>query len=152
VELVLRDARLSDIDRIVGLMERADGRLNLEQLSDAADVLRQMIYLPNASVIVALDGRTILGVAVLALRSSVVAGGLVGTIDVISVEPGHELDGVFEALLKELLRSARNKGCSLVEGNLPEDPSELARWQALGFAEAGARLRRQLVRAAALAW
>ena len=29
----------------------------------------------------------------------------------------------FDALLEELLRSARNKGCSIVEADLPDDPA-----------------------------
>jgi GNAT superfamily N-acetyltransferase len=152
LELVVRDARLTDIDRIIGVMERADTRLTLDQLRDAADVLRQMIYLPNASVVVALDGRMVVGVAVLALRPSVTAGGLVGAVDLISVEPGHELTGVLEALLNELMRSARNKGCAALESDLPGDAAELPRWAALGFAESGQRLRRSIVRVAAAAW
>ena len=152
MELVVRDARLTDIDRVTGVIERADARWSLDQLKDAADVLRQMVYLPNASVIVALDCRMILGVAVLALRPSVMAGGLVGAVDLLAVEPGHELSGVLEALLNELVRAARNKGCVVVESALPEDAAELPRWEDLGFAESGPRLRRSLVRVPAAAW
>jgi N-acetylglutamate synthase-like GNAT family acetyltransferase len=152
VELQLRDARLTDIDRVIGLIERADSRWSLEQLTNAADVLRQMVYLPNASLLVAMDGRMLVGVAVLALRPSVSSGGLVGTIDLLAVEPGTEDSGVIEALLAELIRSARNKGCALLEGNVPAEQAELARWEAAGFAEARPRLRCPLVRAAALSW
>jgi N-acetylglutamate synthase-like GNAT family acetyltransferase len=152
VEVQLRDARLTDIDRVINLLERADQRWTLEQLNDAADVLRQMVYLPNTSLLVALDGRMLVGVAVLALRPSVVAGGLVGAVDLLVVEPGHENEGVVEALLNELIRSARNKGCVVLEGNIPVEPAELARWEAVGFAEAGPRLRCPLVRVAALSW
>ena len=148
MELVLRDARLTDIDRIVGLMERADSGWISERLSEAADVLRQMVYLPNATLVVALEGRMLVGFAVLALRTSVVAGGLVGTVDLLCVEPGRELDGVLEGLLRELTRSARNKGCVVLEANPPDDAAELSTWEALGFADAGPRLRCQLVRAA----
>src|SRR4051812_21533724 len=49
VEVQLRDARLTDIDRLVGLIERSDPQWSLEQLTNAGDVLRQMVYLPNAS-------------------------------------------------------------------------------------------------------
>ena len=152
MELLVRDARLTDIDRITGLMERADSRWSLDRLNDAADVLRQMIYLPNVSLSICLDGRMILGACVLALRPSVAATGLVGTVDILVVEPGHELSGVVDALLRELMRQARNKGCVALEGNIPEEPSELARWEAIGFTESGPRMRLPLVRSAVAAW
>jgi hypothetical protein len=152
VELQLRDARLTDIDRVIGLIERSDERWTLEQLTNAADVLRQMVYLPNTSLLVATDGRMLVGFAVLALRPSVSSGGLVGTIDLLAAEPGTEDSGAIEALLAELIRSARNKGCALLEGNVPTEQAELARWEAAGFTEAGPRLRCPLVRAAALSW
>ena len=150
MEVQLRDARLTDIDRVISLIERADARWTLEQLTNAADVLRQMVYLPNASLLVALDGRMLVGVAVLALRPSVSAGGLIGTIDLLCVEPGHEDEGVTDSLLHELIRSARNKGCVRLEGEIPAESDELPRWEAAGFTEAGPRLHCPLVRAAAL--
>lgn len=152
VELQVRDARLTDIDRITGLMERSDSRWSLDQLNDAADVLRQMIYLPNASIMVCLDGRMVLGACVLALRPSVAATGLVGMIDLLAVEPGHELDGVVDTLLRELMRQARNKGCVALEGNVPEEPAELARWESVGFTESGPQMRLPLVRSAVAIW
>lgn len=150
MEVQLRDARLTDIERVIGLIERADSRWSDEQLTSAADVLRQMVYLPNASLLVALDGRMVIGVAVLSLRPSVSAGGLIGTVDLLAVEPGHEEDGVIEALLRELIRSARNKGCVLLEGSAPSEPAELERWETAGFTEAGPLLRCPLVRVGAL--
>ena len=152
MELQLRDARLTDIDRVIGLIERADARWSLERLDGVAEVLRQMVYLPNSTLLVALDGRMLVGVAVLALRPSVNAGGLVGTVDLLAVEPGTERDGVVEAMLEELMRSARNKGCVVLEGEVPTDATELARWEAQGFSEAGPLLRCPLVRAAAVSW
>ena len=152
VEVQLRDARLTDIDRVISLIERSDERWSMEQLSAAADILRQMVYLPNTSLLVALDGRNLVGVAALALRPSVRAGGLIGSVDLLAVEPGNENEGVVEALLHELIRSARNKGCVVLEGVVPFEPAELSRWEAAGFTEAGPRLRCPLVRAAALSW
>lgn len=152
MELQVREARLTDIDRIIGLIERADPRWSLSRLAGAADVLRQMIYLPNGSLIVALDGRMVVGVSVLSLRPSVAAGGLVGNIDLLAVEPGHELDGVIEALLGETIRTGRNKGCVLLESEPPEDAAIVARWEGAGFSETGPRLQCPLVRAAALTW
>ncbi len=152
MEIQVREARLTDIDRVIGLMERADSRYSLDLLRDAADVLRQMLYLPNASLMVALDGRMMIGAAALALRPSITAGGLVGTIDMLVVEPGSEFDGVDQALLNELLRQSRNKGCVALEGELPSDAHELASWEALGFVDTGPRLRYSLTKVAATAW
>jgi N-acetylglutamate synthase-like GNAT family acetyltransferase len=152
VEVVVRDARLTDIDRITGLMERADARWSPDRLRDAADVLRQTTYLPNATLVVSLDGRTIVGAGALALRPSVVATGLVGTIDLLVVEPGYELSGVVDALLRELVRQARNKGCVALDGDVPAEPADLARWESAGFAEAGSRMQMTLARTAAGVW
>jgi hypothetical protein len=76
----------------------------------------------------------------------------VGSIDLLAVEPGHELDGVVEALLGETIRTARNKGCVVLESEPPEDAAMLTRWEGAGFGEAGPRLRCPLARAAALTW
>lgn len=150
MEVQLRDARLTDIDRVIRLIERADPRWTTERLSSVADVLRQMVYQPNTTLLVALDGRMLVGFAALALRPSVSAGGLIGAVDLLAVEPGSETDGVLEALLQELIRSARNKGCVVLEGDVPIEPADLARWETVGFTEAGSRLRCPLVRVAAL--
>jgi N-acetylglutamate synthase-like GNAT family acetyltransferase len=152
VEFQVREARLTDIDRISGLIERADPRWTNDQLTDAADVLRQMLYLPTAAVVVCLDGRMVLGAGVLSVRPSVSAGGLVGTVDVLAIEPGYELGGVVDALLRDIVRQARNKGCVLLEGEMPAEPAELSRWEALGFIESGPRVRRTLARSAVPSW
>ena len=111
-----------------------------ERPLDAADLLRQLVYLPQASVVVAETQRDVVGGAVLALRPSVIAGGYVGTIDLLVVDPGHDADRVTEALVEELLRSASNKGCSVVETARPDDPTERTRLERLGFGQAGPRL------------
>lgn len=152
MEVQVRDAQLTDIDRITAVIERAGTQWTADQLSDAADLLRRMIYLPNAAVMAALDGRAIVGVAVLSLRPSVAAGGLVGTIDLLSVDPGQHISGVTETLLREATRSARNKGCVVVDASPPEDPAELALWQRAGFVESGVRFSCQVARAAKTTW
>ena len=72
-----------------------------------------------------------------------------GSIDLLAIEPGHELDGVIEALLGETIRTARNKGCTVVEVVRPDDASELERWNRQGFAGASPLLERQIAVAAA---
>ena len=49
------------------------------------------------------------------------------------VDPDHDADRVTDALLEELLRSARNKGCSVVEATLSDDPAERSRLERHGF-------------------
>lgn len=136
VEYQVRTARITDIDRLVAL---GDGVLRAhrgEGPLDAANLLRQLVYLPQASIFVAEARRDVVGGAILALRPSVSAGGYVGTVDLLVVDPEHDADRITEALLEEVLRSARNKGCSVVEAPRPEDPAARARLERQGFAEA----------------
>jgi hypothetical protein len=60
-------------------------------------------------------------------------------VDLIVVDPDHDADRVTDALLEEVLRSARNKGCSVVEAALPDDPAERTRLERHGFVESGPR-------------
>ena len=114
MEYRVRAARITDVDRLVALSggrlsDRVPGQL------DAADVLRQLVFLPHASVIVAERRRDVVGGAVLAIRPSVRAGGYVGTIDLLVVDPSAAGDSVTELLVEEAVRSAANKGCATVE-------------------------------------
>jgi GNAT superfamily N-acetyltransferase len=142
VEYLVRAARVTDIDRLVAL-----GGDDLRDDGDAsplgsADLLRQLVYLPQASIFVAESQRNVVGGAVLALRPSVRAGGFVGTIDLLVVDPDHDAERLTGALLEEAIRSARNKGCTQVEATRPDDPATLSRWAALGFVPAGPRIQR----------
>lgn len=141
VEYQVRDGRLTDIDQVSDLIQRSDSSWTADGLSVAADLLRQLLYMPSASVFVALDGRQVVGAAVLSLRPSVTARGLVGTVDLLVVEPGRELGGPAEPLLAEVVRSARNKGCGVVESAPPAEPALLAQMERFGFAEGETRLR-----------
>jgi hypothetical protein len=142
VEYLVRAARITDIDRLVALSD-ADLRSNRDASPlDSADLLRQLVYLPQASIFVAETQRVVVGGAVLALRPSVRAGGFVGTIDLLVVDPDHDVDRVTDALLEDVIRSASNKGCTLVEATRPDDPVVLGRWAAQGFAPAGPRIQR----------
>jgi hypothetical protein len=103
-----------------------------------------LVYLPQASVFVAEARRELVGGAVLALRPSVRAGGFVGTIDLLVVDPSVDVGRVTTALLEEVLRSARNKACAIVEAAAPTDPEERTHWESLGFREAGPRVFRSV--------
>jgi len=150
VEYLVRPARITDIDRLAAIGRTAitgSGRGSL----DAADLLRQLVYLPHASVLVAEVRRELVGGAVLVLRPSVTSGGYVGTVDLLVVAPDHDADRVTDVLLEELLRSASNKGCSNVEAAEPSDPADHARLERAGFAPAGVTLRRPVAAAGSAA-
>ena len=150
MEYQVRQARITDIERLSALGDtvlRGAGRTPL----DAADLLRQLVYLPHASVLVAEARREVVGGAVLCLRPSVVAGGYVGTVDFLVVDPAHDADRVTDALLEELLRSAGNKGCAVVETARPDDETGTARLERQGFVPAGPLLRRPVAAVGAAA-
>jgi predicted N-acetyltransferase YhbS len=142
VEYQVRAARITDVDRLVALSHDAVRASGGRGSLIAADLLRQLVYLPQASILVAEGGREVVGGAVLALRPSVRAGGYVGTVDLLMVDPQHDVDRVTEALLEELLRSARNKGCTVVEAAQPDEPRERDRWSRQGFTDADPLLQR----------
>ncbi len=150
MEYLVRPARITDIGRLAALGQGAIGAPDRGAL-DAADLLRQLVDLPHASVLIAEARRELAGGAVLVLRPSVVAGGYVGTIDLMVVSRDHDADRVTNALLEELLRSAGNKGCSTVEVAQPSDPVDLARLERAGFAPAGPTLRRPVAAAGSAA-
>ena len=139
VEYQVRAARITDVERIIALVAASAPAAPAASL-DAADLLRQLVYLPQASVIVAETLRTMVGSAVLALRPSVRSGGYVGTIDLLVVDAHHDADRVTGLLLEELLRSARNKGCAVVEATPPVDGDAPPAWDRLGFRAADQRI------------
>ena len=120
MEYLVRAARVTDIDRIVALGDDAVRIDRGESPLGAADLMRQLVYLPQASVVVAESRRVVVGGAILALRPSVRAGGYVGTIDFLVVDPEYDAERITAALLEELLRSASNKGCTVVEADRPD--------------------------------
>lgn len=144
MEYQVRAARITDVDRLVALADGELGSSDDDGGLASADLLRQLVYLPQASVLVAEAHREIVGGAVLALRPSVRAGGYIGSVDLLVVDPKQDVDRITGALLEDLLRSAANKGCSLVEAPLPPDAAVLERWTRRGFREAGATLERDV--------
>ena len=139
MEYQVRAARITDVERIVALWSAAAPTAT-STAREAADLLRQLVYLPQASVLVAEATRTIAGVAVLALRTSVRSGGFVGTVDLFVVDPDRDVEQLTGLLAEEVLRSARNKGCAIVEMAAPAEGASLAAWEQLGFTAAGPRI------------
>jgi predicted N-acetyltransferase YhbS len=151
VEYLVRAARVTDIDRVVALSDATFDMARAESPLGAADLMRQLVYLPQASVVVAETQRVVVGGAVLALRPSVRAGGYVGTIDLLVVDPEYDADRITEVLLEELLRSARNKGCAVVEADRPDDDEALARWSRMGFGASNQRIHKAVAAAGSAA-
>jgi hypothetical protein len=141
VEYTVRAARITDIEALVALSGDGLGDGSAGPLGPA-DLLRQLVFLPHATVIVAERRRDILGGAVLAIRPSVRAGGYVGVIDLLVVDPAGAPDAVSASLIEECLKSAANKGCASVEAPQPEGPAELKRWKRQGFKDDKPVLRR----------
>lgn len=151
MEYLVRAARITDVDRLVSLAHDS-ARPPVERTPKlAADLLRRLVYLPQASVLVAEVGRELVGGAVLIVRPSVRAGGFVGIVDLLVVDRRHDANRLTEVLLDELLRSARNKGCSVVEAVRPHDPEERDRLTHAGFIEADPLLQRPVAASAAVA-
>ncbi len=121
MDYLVRQARITDIDRLYALCVEMGAAPGAGTPLDAIGLLRQLIYLPSASVVVVEAGRQIAGGAVLGLRPSVRAGGFVGTVDVLIVAPGHSVDKVADGLVVEIMASARRKGCTAVEVDMPPD-------------------------------
>jgi GNAT superfamily N-acetyltransferase len=140
VEYQVRAARITDVERMLTLWLTTAPAAGSAATLDAGDLLRQLVYLPQASVLVAETLRAMAGLAVLALRPSVRAGGYVGTVDLLVVDPRHDQEQVTGALVEELLRSARNKGCTVVEAAPGSAGLALPVWERFGFSAAGPRI------------
>jgi GNAT superfamily N-acetyltransferase len=151
VEYLVRAARITDIDRLVAMIDGARPADRGASPMDAADLLRQLVYLPQASIFVAEARREVVGGAVLALRPSVRAGGYVGSVDILVVDPEHDADRVADALIEEVVRSASNKGCTVVEAAQSDDPAERTRWERQGFTQSGPLMERAVAAVGATA-
>ncbi|MDQ3880458.1 MAG: hypothetical protein M3295_05245 [Chloroflexota bacterium] len=150
MEFHVRSARVTDIDQAIRVLMRA--RPDPGPAADAADMLRQLMYLPSATALVAVAERRILGVGVLAMRPSVRSASFIGSVDELTVLAADEIgpDGdvvrvdVARRLLEQLLKSARNKGCGEAEVTDPVAKADPAFWKEMGFTRRGVRLSRQL--------
>jgi GNAT superfamily N-acetyltransferase len=142
VEYLIREARITEIGRFGDLCLEMGQITKGDSPIDTAGLLRQLVYIPNATVLIAVAGREIAGGAILALRPSVRAGGFIGTVDVLVVGRGHDAEKVADLLIAEVVRSARNKGCTQVEVSLTRNTPLKGCWQRHGFTEATAHLYR----------
>ena len=144
VEVHVRTARLTDLDaatRVLALNAIGSGR--------EADYLRNLLFVPSATVLVAEAERRVVGLGVLAIRPSVRSGPFVGVIDELGVADGSRPDDadrrtIADQLVEHLASSARNKGCTRVEVAEPLASAEPALWKRVGFASRGSILGRAI--------
>ena len=144
MEVHVRSARLTDLDAAARILVRDDAD-PLSQRNDA-DYLRNLLFVPSATVVVAEADRRVVGAGVLAIRPSVRSGPFVGIIDELGLARA-ELDTaerrrVADELVEHLATSARNKGCTRVEVSEPLASAEPSLWKRLGFASRGRTLGR----------
>ena len=147
MEYLVRQARITDVDRFYALCAEKGAVPGGDSPMDAIGLLRQLVYLPGASVALAEGNRQLAGGAVLGLRPSVRTGGFVGTIDVLVVANGHDGEKVTDLLIEEMLLSARRKGCTSVEVMLTPDVEHFSSWQGHGFTKSATNTYRAPVAA-----
>jgi GNAT superfamily N-acetyltransferase len=145
VEVHVRSARLTDLDAAVRILAAADAERH--ERRDDVDYLRNLLFVPSATVSVAEIERRVVAVGVLAIRPSIRSGPFVGTIDELGIAQAQALDAavkrkVADAIVEHLATSARNKGCTRVEVTEPLASAEPPLWKRLGFASRGRTLGR----------
>ena len=145
MDYLVRQARITDVDRLFALCVEAGVAPQGATPLDAVGLLRQLVYMPNASVLVAEAGRQIVGGAVLGLRPSVRVGGFIGAVDVLVLAKGHPATKIAEPLIEEIMASARRKGCPAVEVEMTEDATLRTCWTRHGFAPVAATTYRAVV-------
>jgi len=148
VDFHVRSARLTDVDTAIRIILRDE--VDPDEQRDDADRLRSLLFVPAATVVVAVAERRVIGVGVLSIRPSVRSGPFVGVIDELGLAqqaaagataageagaPGREEVG--SSILEHLVTSARNKGCARVEVTDPLASAESALLENAGFARRG---------------
>ena len=146
MEVHVRSARLTDLDAAARILARESGEGDPRQ---DVDYLRNLLFVPSATVIVAELDRRVVGVGVLAIRPSVRSGPFVGIVDELGITQAPTLDAaerrkVADAIVEHLATSARNKGCTRVEVSEPLASAEPLLWKRLGFASRGRTLGRTI--------
>jgi acetyltransferase (GNAT) family protein len=126
-----------------------------DQRREDTDRLRNLIFAPSATVVVAEEERRIVGIGVLSIRPSVRSGPFIGVIDELGVASAGGRSGsaapaadaaqrlgLAVSIIEHLVVSARNKGCTRVEVTDPLATAEPALLKRAGFATRGALLSR----------
>jgi hypothetical protein len=146
LEVHVRSARLTDLGAAARLLARGD--TDPDDGHSDAEFLRNLLFIPSATVVVAEADRRVVGVGVVSIRPSVRSGPFVGVID----DMGLAADGLAAAdrrtvaddLVEHLAASARNKGCTRVEVSEPLASAEPSLWKRHRFASRGRTLGRSI--------
>jgi hypothetical protein len=137
---------MTDLDAAVRLLARDDTDPDTRRKD--ADFLRNLLFIPSATVVVAEAERRVVGVGVLSIRPSVRSGPFVGMIDELGVAsaPLDAADRLraTDELVEHLAASARNKGCTRVEVSEPLASAEPSLWKRHRFASRGRTLGRSI--------
>ncbi len=144
MEVHVRNANLSDLNAAVRLL--ASDVEGSDHGRDDADFLRNLLFLPSATVLVAEVERRVVGVGVVSIRPSVRSGPFVGVIDELGIaDDALGAAGrrrVADDLVEHLAASAKNKGCRRVEVSEPLVSAEPSLWKRHRFASRGRTLGR----------
>ena len=147
MEVHVRTARLTDLDAAVRLLAHGDSTGQPER-HDVADVIRNLLFVPSATVVVAEAERRVVGIGVLAIRPSARSGPFVGVIDELGIAAGSLEDvdrgRAADEIIEALATSAQNKGCTRVEVTEPLASAEPSLWERHRFASRGQTLGRSL--------
>lgn len=148
MEVRVRSARHTDLDAAVRLLVTDDDADRIER-TDVTDYLRNLLFVPSTTVVVAEAERRVVGVGVLSIRPSVRSGPFVGVIDELGTAQPPALDAaerrhVFDEMVEHLATSARNKGCTRVEVAEPLASAEPSLWKRHRFASRGRVLGRAI--------
>lgn len=137
---------MTDLDAAVRLLAHDETDPDIGR--DDADYLRNLLFIPSATVVVAEAERRVVGVGVLSIRPSVRSGPFVGVIDELGLthEPldAAERRRAADDLVGHLTASARNKGCTRVEVSEPLASAEPSLWKRQRFASRGRTLGRAI--------
>jgi ribosomal protein S18 acetylase RimI-like enzyme len=153
VEYRVRSARLTDIDAAMRILMR--DQADPDKRRQDTDRLRNPLFVPSATVVVAEADRRVIGIGVLSIRPSVRSGPFIGVIDELGVDAEGRRSGsnapvadaaqrsrIGASIIEHLVVSARNKGCTRVDVTDPLATAEPALLKRAGFARRGALLSR----------
>lgn len=148
MEVNVRSARLTDLDTASRLVVGSGTDTGLERRG-ATDFLRNLLFVPSATVVVAEAGRQVVGIGVLSIRPSVRSGPFVGIIDELGIAQPPALDAAdrrraSDDIVEHLATSARNKGCTRLEVSDPLASAEPSLWKRHRFASRGRTLGRSI--------
>ena len=147
MEVHVRNAQLTDLTAVARFI--ATDEADPEVARQDVDYLRNLLFVPSATVLVAEVERRVVGVGVMAIRPSVRSGPFVGTIDELEIMRASGLEDadrgrIADEIVEQLAASARNKGCTRVEVVEPLASAESSLWKRHRFASRGRTLGRIL--------